>query len=79
MLRIDSQSATRAMTMVAAMNRTAETTSGVNTKSRLAMMLACRSASTRPMVDSRAVSFYSDTKSLSSGGTWRRRACGSTT
>ena len=37
----------------------------------------CRSASTRPTVATSAVSFCSETKSLSSGGTTRRTACGS--
>jgi hypothetical protein len=65
--------------MVSATKKTAATRYGVKLKWKLLYTCACRSASTRPTDAIRAVSFCSDTKSLRSGGTTRRTACGSTT
>ena len=77
--RTASQSANRATGTVTTMKKHAATTYGVKLKSLLDRTCAARKASTTPMTETRAVSFCSETKSLSSGGITRRSPCGRTT
>src|SRR3954469_18839952 len=57
----------------------AAATSGVYSKFEDASIWATRNASSGPRIDTSATSFWSEMKSLSSGGTTRRPAWGSTT
>ena len=57
----------------------AAATSGVYSKFDDASIWATRNASSGPRMETSATSFWSEMKSLSSGGTTRRTAWGSTT
>src|SRR3954454_20392491 len=72
-------STSRASGIVTHRYSTAAATRGVYSKFEDASICATRNASSGPRIETRATSFCSEMKSLSSGGTTRRTACGSTT
>ena len=65
--------------MASSTNNSPASTYGVKLKLRATSICAARIASTAPSTEISPQSFCSATKSLSSGGSTRRTACGSTT